>query len=70
MTVPWYEAFIEHNVLDQKIRDILEKLHVGDLENVRRTALAMRTLVKNGKFPDEMWKGILQRYYEMSQQPG
>jgi pyruvate,water dikinase len=57
VTVASYEAFIAHNVLDQKIRDIVAKLDVDDVENIRRTGLAVRTLVKNGKFPEEIWKG-------------
>ncbi|MBK9627176.1 MAG: phosphoenolpyruvate synthase [Flavobacteriales bacterium] len=70
ITVASYEAFIAHNVLDQKIRDIVAGLDVDDVENIRRTGLAARTLIKNGKFPEEIWKGILQRYDEMSQQYG
>jgi hypothetical protein len=70
VTVASYEAFIAHNVLDQKIRDIVAGLDVDDVENIRRTGLAVRTLVKNGKFPEEIWKGILQRYDEMSLQYG
>ncbi|MBK7268814.1 MAG: phosphoenolpyruvate synthase [Flavobacteriales bacterium] len=70
VTVASYEAFIAHNVLDQKIRDIVAKLDVDDVENIRRTGLAVRTLVKNGKFPEEIWKGILARYDEMSLQYG
>ncbi|MCB0764951.1 MAG: phosphoenolpyruvate synthase, partial [Flavobacteriales bacterium] len=30
----------------------------------------VRTLIKNGKFPEDIWKGILQRYDEMSKQYG
>jgi pyruvate,water dikinase len=70
VTVASYEAFIAHNVLDQKIRDIVAGLDVDDVENIRRTGLAVRTLIKNGKFPEEIWKGILERYDEMSQQYG
>ncbi|MBL7952399.1 MAG: phosphoenolpyruvate synthase [Flavobacteriales bacterium] len=70
VTVASYEAFIAHNVLDQKIRDIVAGLDVDDVENIRRTGLAVRTLIKNGKFPEEIWKGILARYDEMSQQYG
>ncbi|MFZ1330610.1 MAG: phosphoenolpyruvate synthase [Flavobacteriales bacterium] len=70
VTVAAYKAFIEHNVLDQKIRDIVAGLDVDDVENIRRTGLAVRTLVKNGKFPEEVWKGIMQRYDEMSQKYG
>jgi len=70
VTVASYEGFIAHNVLDQKIRDILAGLDVDDVENIRRTGLAVRTLIKNGKFPEEIWKGILQRYDEMSQKYG
>lgn len=70
VTVASYEAFIAHNDLDQKIRDIVAKLDTDDVENIRRTGLAVRTLIKNGKFPEEIWKGILQRYDEMSLQYG
>lgn len=66
VTVASYEAFIEHNVLDQKIRDLVAGLDVDDIENIRRTGLAVRTLIKNGKFPEEIWKGIMARYDEMS----
>lgn len=66
VTVACYEAFIEHNVLDQKIRDLVAGLDVDDIENIRRTGLAVRTLIKNGKFPEEIWKGIMARYDEMS----
>jgi pyruvate,water dikinase len=70
VTVASYEAFIAHNVLDQKIRDIVAGLDVDDVENIRRTGLAVRTLIKNGKFPEEIWKGIMARYDELSQQHG
>ncbi|HEY0976060.1 MAG TPA: phosphoenolpyruvate synthase [Flavobacteriales bacterium] len=70
VTVAAYEAFIAHNELDQKIKDIVAGLDVDDVENIRRTGLAVRTLIKNGKFPEEIWKGILQRYEEMSKQYG
>lgn len=70
VTVASYEAFIALNVLDQKIRDIVVGLDVDDVENIRRTGLAVRTLIKNGKFPEDIWKGILQRYDEMSLQYG
>ncbi|MBK9419919.1 MAG: phosphoenolpyruvate synthase [Flavobacteriales bacterium] len=70
VTVASYEAFIAHNVLDQKIRDIVSGLDVDDVENIRRTGLAVRTLIKNGKFPEEIWKGIMARYDEMSQKYG
>ncbi len=70
VTVASYEAFIAHNVLDQKIRDIVARLDVDDIENVRRTGLQVRTLVKNGKFPPEIEKDIIARYLEMSRQYG
>jgi pyruvate,water dikinase len=70
VTVASYEAFIAHNKLDQEIRDIVAKLDVDDVENVRRTGLAVRSLIKNGKFPEAIWKGIMERYDEMSRQYG
>jgi pyruvate,water dikinase len=67
VTVASYHAFIQHNELDQKIRDIVAGLDVDDVENIRRTGLAVRTLIKNGKFPEAIWKGILEHYDAMSQ---
>ncbi|HNA32859.1 MAG TPA: PEP/pyruvate-binding domain-containing protein, partial [Flavobacteriales bacterium] len=70
VTVASYEAFIAHNELDQKIHDIVAGLDTDDVENIRRTGLAVRTLIKNGKFPEEIWKGIMARYDELSQKYG
>jgi pyruvate,water dikinase len=70
VTVASYEAYIAHNELDQKIKDLVAGLDPDDVESIRRTGLNVRTLIKNGKFPEEVWKGILQRYEEMSQQYG
>jgi pyruvate, water dikinase len=70
VTVAAYEAFIEHNILDQKIRDIVAKLDVDDVENIRRTGLQVRSLVKNGKFPPGIEKEIVARYLEMSREYG
>ncbi|HMN06557.1 MAG TPA: phosphoenolpyruvate synthase [Flavobacteriales bacterium] len=70
VTVASYEAFIEHNKLDQEIREIVAKLDPDDVENIRRTGLAVRSLIKNGKFPEPIWKGIMERYDELSRQYG
>ncbi|MCO6481909.1 MAG: phosphoenolpyruvate synthase [Flavobacteriales bacterium] len=70
VTVASYEAFIEHNKLDQEIRDIVAKLDPDDVENIRRTGLAVRSLIKNGKFPEPIWKGIMELYDRMSQEYG
>ena len=70
VTVASYEAFIAHNDLDDKIRDIVSRLDVEDVENIRRTGLQVRTLIKNGRFPAEIEQGIVDRYFEMSQHYG
>lgn len=70
VTVASYEAFIAHNELDQKIRDIVAGLDADDVENIRRTGLAVRTLIKNGKFPEAIWKGIMAHYDELSSKHG
>ncbi|MBK9598968.1 MAG: hypothetical protein IPO60_11770 [Flavobacteriales bacterium] len=70
VTVASYEAFIAHNVLDQKIRDIVAGWTWTTWRTSRRTGLAVRTSIKNGKFPEEIWKGIMARCDEMSQKYG
>ncbi len=67
VTVAAYEAFIAHNDLDQKIKDIVVKLDPDDVENIRRTGLQVRSMIKNGKFPRSIQQEIVQRYQEMSQ---
>jgi pyruvate,water dikinase len=66
VTVASYEAFIEHNALDQRIKDIVGFLDHDDVESIRRTGLEVRQLVKNGTFPPEIEQAIVKRYYEMS----
>ena len=70
VTVASYEAFIAHNELDQKIRDLMARLDVDDVENIRRIGLQVRTLVKNGKFPTAIEQEIVSRYLEMSRTYG
>jgi len=70
VTVASYEAFIAHNVLDQKIKDIVNFLDDDDVESIRRTGLQVRQLIKNGTFPKDIEDSITQRYFEMSKQYG
>jgi pyruvate,water dikinase len=57
VTVASYEAFIAHNVLDQKIRDIVAGLDVDDVENIRRTGLGGAHTDQERKVP----RGDLER---------
>lgn len=70
VTVASYEAFIAHNELDQKIKDIVGQLDDDDVESIRRTGLQVRQLVKNGVFPKDIEEAIVKRYREMSQEYG
>ncbi|MCC6938326.1 MAG: phosphoenolpyruvate synthase [Flavobacteriales bacterium] len=70
VTVASYEAFITFNELDQKIRDLVGGMDPEDVESIRRAGLAVRALVKNGKFPEAISNDIVDRYLEMSKQYG
>ncbi|MCB0794962.1 MAG: phosphoenolpyruvate synthase [Flavobacteriales bacterium] len=70
VTVASYEAFIAHNELDAKIRELVGAMDPEDVESIRRTGLAVRALVKNGKFPKAISREIAARYREMSEQYG
>jgi pyruvate,water dikinase len=70
VTVASYEAFIEFNGLDARIRELIDKMDPEDVESIRRAGLAVRALVKNGKFPEAISNDIVARYLEMSKQYG
>ena len=66
LTVDAYAAFIEHNTLDANIKEIVGQMELSNLESLRRTGLKVRQLIKNGKFPADLEKEIIDRYYSLS----
>ncbi|MBN8703057.1 MAG: phosphoenolpyruvate synthase [Bacteroidetes bacterium] len=68
ITVSAYKRFIEYNNLDKIIKDIVAKIDLNNIESLRRSGLQIRQLIKNGKFPVDIEKQIVERYTKLSQQ--
>ncbi len=66
VTVAAYKKFIEHNNLDAIIKEIINKIDLNNIESLRRGGLQVRQLIKNGKFPDEIEKQIIEAYSILS----
>ncbi len=66
ITVAAYQTFIRENQLDETIRSIINGINFDDIESLRRGGLHIRQLIKNSKFPQELSKLIIAKYYELS----
>src|SRR5436190_7377244 len=66
ITVAAYQTFIRENKLDETIHSIINGINFEDIESLRRGGLHVRQLIKNSKFPQELSKMIIAKYYELS----
>ena len=66
ITVSAYQHFIRENKLDESIHSIINSINFDDIESLRRGGLQVRQLIKNSKFPQELSKMIIAKYYELS----
>ena len=66
ITVSAYQHFIRENNLDESIHSIINSINFDDIESLRRGGLQIRQLIKNSKFPQELSKMIIAKYYELS----
>jgi len=66
ITVAAYRHFILENKLDESIHSIINSINFDDIESLRRGGLQVRQLIKNSKFPQELSKMIITKYYELS----
>jgi pyruvate,water dikinase len=66
ITVAAYRHFIVENKLDESIHSIINSINFDDIESLRRGGLQVRQLIKNSKFPQELSKMIITKYYELS----
>jgi len=66
ITVASYRKFIEENKLDEVIRSVINKIDFDNIESLRRGGLQVRQLIKNSKFPRDLSKMIIDKYYALS----
>src|SRR5450755_919208 len=66
ITVEAYQVFIAFNQLETKINALVAEIDYDNMESLRRAGLQIRNMIRNGKFPPELSKMIIEAYYAMS----
>ena len=70
ITTTAYSEFIQHNHLDEEIRNIVKKIDYASVESLRRAGLTVRNLIKNARFPAQLSQQIFHAYFVLSNQYG
>lgn len=61
-----YYDYIQHNKLENKIKEIIKDLDDSDIVALRRAGFQVRQLIRNGEFPEDLKKEIKEKYIELS----
>ncbi len=67
ITVASYQKFIEENNLNDEIQRIIKETNINDIESLRRSGLAIRQLIRNGRFPKDLAELIIKEYKTLSE---
>lgn len=70
VTVEAYSLYLKHNLLDDKIKSILESINFNSIESLRRGGMQIRQAFLNGNFPKDMSEEITSCYEKLSKQYG
>src|ERR1700754_5030686 len=54
ITIMAYNEFIRYNSLEDEITRLLKNIDYTSVESLRRVGLQIRSLIRNGRFPQEM----------------
>ena len=65
VTTAGYKKFITFNNLDKKIGKLLEKVDTDDLSNLRHYGNKIRSIIKNGVFPEDIKSNIITNYHNL-----
>jgi len=66
ITVNAYQEFIQHNNLDEKIKNLVKQIDYSSVESLRRAGLQIRSAIRNGRFPSALSQEIINCYYQLS----
>ncbi len=66
VTVDAYWEFLKFNDFEPAIQRIIGELDTGNLINLRKGAMQVRQLLRNGKFPEPMQSEIIEQYRQLS----
>jgi pyruvate, water dikinase len=70
ITVKAYWEYLEFNEYRPAIRQMIEGIDMDDLVSLRKGAMQVRQLIRNGKFPEALEKEIKERYFSLSRKYG
>lgn len=68
VTTAGYNKFIAFNDLHDKIDNLLFTIDIDNLVSLQRTGMKIRQLIKDGEFPSDIQKSILDHYNNLSKQ--
>ncbi|MCS7184286.1 MAG: phosphoenolpyruvate synthase, partial [Patescibacteria group bacterium] len=62
VTTEAYDYFIKFNNLEKKIKEILNKTNIYNINQLSKSGEEIRNLIKNGEFPDDLKNKILEAF--------
>jgi pyruvate,water dikinase len=68
LTIHAYRQFIDHNNLAEAIKEKLTSIDFNDLISLKRCGLAIRNLILNAEFPQDLRDLVLNNYHTLSNQ--
>lgn len=66
ITVHAFEAYLDHNGLNEKITEQLKDLDTSDIIALRKKGSMIRNMVADGTFPEDLKQEIVLRYRDLS----
>jgi pyruvate,water dikinase len=66
ITVSAYWKFLSHNNLQSAIRNAIQDIDMENLISLRKGAMQVRQLIRNGKFPEDLENEIIEQYIQLS----
>lgn len=68
VTSTGYDYFIEFNNLKQKIKEILSKTNIYEINQLSQAGQTIRDLINSGNFPEDLKKEILESFQELKKE--
>ncbi|GIW66983.1 MAG: intein-containing phosphoenolpyruvate-binding protein [Candidatus Parcubacteria bacterium] len=68
ITTKAYEYFINFNNLAEKIKEILEKTNIYNIEELQQVGETIRNLIKQGEFPEDLKNEILDAFEKLKEE--
>jgi len=70
VTTKAYDYFIKYNDLEEKIKEILKNLDVYNVEKLQEVGETIRNLIKQGEFPEDLKKEIINAFEKLKEEYG